>query len=84
MDGNGNSRSPLERILTEQVFEEVFPNRNPAYTYANLLRAIGKFPSVCASLTTCRRTLAAMLAHIQQETAGLFYTEETEKTGLPG
>ena len=69
----------VERILTKQVFEEVFPNRNPAYTYANLLKAIGKFPSVCASLTTCRRTLAAMLAHIQQETAGLFYTEEIEK-----
>ena len=40
----------VERILEEQIFEEIFPNRNPAYTYTNLLRAVGKFPTVCAFL----------------------------------
>ena len=69
----------VERLLTEQIFEELFPNRNSAYTYTNLLKAVGKFPSVCASATNCPRILAAMLAHIQQETAGLVYTEEIQK-----
>jgi len=70
----------VERILTEQIFEEIFPNRNSAYTYTNLLKAVGKFPSVCASATSCPRIIAAMLAHIQQETAGLVYTEEIQKS----
>ena len=69
----------VELILTEQIFEEIFPKRNAAYTYTNFLKAIGKFPSVCASATTCPRILAALLAHIQQETGGLVYTEEIQK-----
>ena len=26
----------VERIITKEVFEEVFPDRNPAYTYGDL------------------------------------------------
>ena len=70
----------VERILTEQLFGEFFPNKNPAYTYTNLLKAVGKFPSVCASASSCPRIIAAMLAHIQQETGGLVYTDEIQKS----
>ena len=47
-----------------------FPNADSAYTYLNLLKAFAKFPTVCATAQNCRRTLAAMFAHFQQETAG--------------
>ena len=35
-----------------------------------------KFPEVCKTAEVCRKTLAMMFAHFQQETAGLFYIKE--------
>ncbi|HAT8015727.1 TPA: chitinase, partial [Citrobacter rodentium] len=47
------------------------------YTYANFLKAIGKFPAVCGTYTDgrdsdaiCRKSLATMFAHFAQETGG--------------
>jgi hypothetical protein len=58
-------------ILVGQV---EFPNANVAYTYLNLLKAFAKFPMVCTTELDCRRTLATMFAHFQQETAGGRFT----------
>ena len=81
----GSPNNPLnvkavEQVLSESKFKEFFPNRNAAYTYSNFLRAIGKYPAVCKNASTCPKILAGMFAHFQQETAGLFYLEEIDKS----
>ena len=65
----------VENILTGEKFKELFPKANPAYTYTNFLKAVGKFPSVCSNPEFCPKTLATIFAHFEQETAGLFYIE---------
>ena len=70
----------VERIFPESMFNDIFPQHSPAYTYENLLKAIGKYPAVCSSPASCPRILATMFAHFQQETAGLVYTEEINKS----
>ena len=69
----------LEAVCSEAEFAAVFPRADPAYTYTNLLRAVAAFPRVCRAEAECRATLAAVFAHFQQETAGLFYLEEINK-----
>ena len=69
----------LEAVFGEAEFAAVFPRADPAYTYTNLLRAVAAFPRVCRAEAECRATLAAVFAHFQQETAGLFYLEEINK-----
>ena len=69
----------VEAIFPESKFNEFFPKRNPAYTYENFLKAIGKFPAICSSASLCPKILANMFGHIQQEVAGLFYLEEINK-----
>ena len=79
-DDNPTNVQILQRILPQQTFQEIFPRANPAYTYDNFLKAVGAFPAVCRSEDSCRRELAAMFAHFQQETLGLFYLEEINKS----
>ena len=75
----------LEAVCSEAEFAAVFPRADPAYTYTNLLRAVAAFPRVCRAEAECRATLAAVFAHFQQETAGLFHLEEsTAPPGHPG
>jgi len=81
----GSPSNPLnvktvERVLPESKFKEFFPKRNSAYTYSNFLRAIGKYPAICKNASNCGKILAGMFAHFQQETAGLFYLEEIDKS----
>jgi len=78
--GNPGNVQNVELSLPAAAFEEIFPSRAPAYTYTNFLRAIGKYPAICASAKLCPKTLANMLAHFQQETAGLVYLEEINKS----
>ena len=70
----------VEQIIPEAKFNEFFPTKNGAYTYTNFLRAIGKYPAICKSAENCSKILAGMFAHFQQETAGLFYLEEINKS----
>ena len=70
----------VEAIFPEQKFNEFFPTRNSAYTYTNFLKAIGKYPSICSDAALCPKILANMFAHFQQETAGLVYLEEINKS----
>ena len=70
----------VEQVIPEAKFNEFFPTKNGAYTYTNFLRAIGKYPSICKSAENCPKILAGMFAHFQQETAGLFYLEEINKS----
>jgi predicted chitinase/type II secretory pathway pseudopilin PulG len=72
-DGGGTS------LLSKAQFEEMFPNRNPFYTYAGLTEAMAKFPAFAGTgdETTRRQELAAFLANIDHETQGFVYIEET-------
>ena len=78
--GNPANVRNLESIFPESKFEELFPNHDAAYTYTNFLRAIGKYPAICASAKLCPKILANMFAHFQQETLGLVYQEEINKS----
>ena len=82
---SGSSRNPrnvknVEAVFPESKFNEFFPRRNGAYTYTNFLKAIGKYPAICSSARLCPKILANMFGHFQQETAGLFYLEEINKS----
>jgi len=70
----------VEKILSASKFKEYFPKANKAYTYTNFLKAVGKFPSICTEVAICKKTLATIFAHFQQETAGLIYLEEIAKS----
>ena len=76
---NPDNVKNVEAIFPESKFNDFFPNRNPAYTYENFLKAIGKFPAICAKASLCPKILANMFGHIQQEVAGLYYLEEINK-----
>lgn len=78
----GNSANPdnvkrVERVLGEKLYEQLFPVREIAYSYANLLKAVAKFPVYCMTYKDgrdsdmiCRRLLATSFAHFVQETGG--------------
>ena len=68
-----------ENVISEKKFDELFPTRHGAYTYENFLKAIGKYPAICANAGTCKNILANMFGHFGQETAGLKLTEEEAK-----
>eukprot|EP00092_Neocalanus_flemingeri_P052354 GFUD01061190.1.p1 GENE.GFUD01061190.1~~GFUD01061190.1.p1 ORF type:complete len:361 (+),score=72.11 GFUD01061190.1:317-1399(+) len=70
----------LRNFSQSQSLKSFFPNRDSAYTYTNFLRAIGKYPAICAGAKFCSKILANMFAHFQQETAGLVYQEEINKS----
>lgn len=78
--GNPANVLVLESVLSPAQFSQFFPRAHPAYTYTNLLRAVAKFPAICEQPDICRRTLANMFAHFQQETAGLVYLREINKS----
>jgi len=78
-DNPANVRT-VEQLLPAAQFAALFPRAAAAYTYTNFLKAVAKFPSVCPEPGLCRKTLATMFAHFEQETAGLVYLEEIAKS----
>ncbi|KAJ7532932.1 hypothetical protein O6H91_13G026100 [Diphasiastrum complanatum] len=65
-------------IVTSQVFDSLFPNRNSFYTYESFIAAANKYPSfgTTGDSSAKLREIAAYAAHVQQETAGLQYINE--------
>merc|ERR1712029_575137 len=63
-------------LFPESDYDFVVPERNALYDYQGLLRAIGKFPAFCGETNlsgydldaTCKRELATLFAHFNQET----------------
>lgn len=37
----------VERLFPEEKFNDIFPFRDPVYTYNGFLQAVGKFPKFC-------------------------------------
>jgi len=79
LSSNPSNVKIVEAIFPEHRFQASFPDANSAYTYENLLKAFAKFPEVCKTEEVCRRTLATMFAHFEQETAGLYYVREINR-----
>lgn len=65
-------------IVSPQMFDSIFPDRKPIYTFDALLQAIKRFPRFAGEGTPeqARREAAAFFAHVSHETSGLSRDEE--------
>ncbi|MCW5249534.1 chitinase [Streptomyces sp. SHP 1-2] len=74
-----------EFVVSEAQFEEMFPNRDPFFTYRGLVDALSAYPEFAGvgSDADRRREVAAFLGNINHETAGLKYIVEQNKANYP-
>ncbi|MFJ1865172.1 glycoside hydrolase family 19 protein [Streptomyces sp. NPDC088097] len=80
--GTGN---PSGFVVSEAQFNQMFPNRNPFYTYNGLVAALSAYPAFAQTGddTTKRREAAAFLANVSHETGGLVYIVEQNTANYP-
>ncbi|MFK0254027.1 glycoside hydrolase family 19 protein [Streptomyces sp. NPDC090445] len=80
--GNGN---PSGFVVSEAQFRQMFPNRNPFYTYDGLVAALSAYPGFAGTGddTTRRREAAAFLANVSHETGGLVHIVEQNTANYP-
>ncbi|MFD7627338.1 glycoside hydrolase family 19 protein [Streptomyces sp. NPDC059851] len=80
--GNGN---PSGFVVSEAQFRQMFPNRNPFYTYDGLVAALSAYPAFAGTgdYTTRRREAAAFLANVSHETGGLVHVVEQNTANYP-
>lgn len=76
--GTTNPTNNLALYVDEAMFNAAFPERNGAYTYANLVAAVDLFPEFasCCSEQDRKREIAAFLAQVQHEADALKATDE--------
>ncbi|MFJ2774860.1 glycoside hydrolase family 19 protein [Streptomyces sp. NPDC087300] len=76
---------PSGFLVTEAQFNQMFPNRNPFYTYKGLTDAISAYPGFAntGSDTVKRQEAAAFLANVNHETGGLKYVVEQNQSNYP-
>lgn len=69
---------PFTDIVTESMFNQMFPNRNSLYQYNSLIVATQRFPNFCnnGSDRSNKNEAAAFLANIAHETGQLRFVEE--------
>ncbi|MGI5448139.1 glycoside hydrolase family 19 protein [Streptomyces sp. CA-243310] len=72
-------------VVSEAQFNQMFPNRNPFYTYNGLVAALSAYPAFAntGDDTVKRREAAAFLANVSHETGGLFYIVEQNTANYP-
>ncbi|MEU9986922.1 glycoside hydrolase family 19 protein [Streptomyces sp. NPDC048045] len=65
-------------VVSEAQFNQMFPNRNPFYTYDGLVSALSAYPgfATTGSDTVRKQEAAAFLANVSHETGGLVYVVE--------
>ncbi|GAA1911616.1 chitinase [Streptomyces sodiiphilus] len=65
-------------VVSEAQFNQMFPNRNPFYTYSGLTQALSAYPAFAntGDDTVKRREAAAFLANVSHETGGLVHIRE--------
>lgn len=65
-------------IVSEDQFNQMFPGRNPFYTYNGLVGALAASPAFgnTGSDTVRKQEVAAFLANVSHETGGLVYIDE--------
>ena len=72
-------------VVSEAQFNQMFPNRNPFYTYQGLVDALSAFPGFAntGDDTTKKQEAAAFLANVNHETGGLQYVVELNTANYP-
>ncbi|QIS12411.1 chitinase [Nocardia arthritidis] len=65
-------------VVSEAQFDQMFPNRNPFYTYQGLISSLSAYPqfTTTGSDAVRAREAAAFLANVSHETVGLRYIVE--------
>ncbi|MFB7476088.1 chitinase [Kitasatospora sp. NPDC056184] len=83
--GTGGNPYPNSFVVSASQFDQMFPNRNPAYTYQGLVDAMKAFPAFAhtGDSTMRKQEAAAFLANISHETAGLYYIKEVNEANYP-
>jgi chitodextrinase len=78
---NPNPGSGFAAVVSETQFNQMFPNRNPFYTYQGLVSAAATFPAFTGTgdLAMRRREAAAALANFSHETGGLVHITEVNR-----
>lgn len=68
----GGANGGLAELVPADLFEEMFPNRDPLFTHAALIAAAAEFPGFASEggEDARRREVAAFLANIGHETTG--------------
>ena len=85
-DGGGTDPGdPSGFVVSEAQFNQMFPNRNPFYTYSGLTAALSSYPAFAntGSDTVKRQEAAAFLANVSHETGGLVYVVEQNTANYP-
>jgi hypothetical protein len=87
--GGGDNKPPLgessfDDIVSEQLFNELFPNRNGFYTYQGLVDASKYYPAFAGTgdMDVRKREAAAFLGNVARETGELVYIEQIQKDVL--
>ncbi|MFB6671444.1 glycoside hydrolase family 19 protein [Streptomyces sp. NPDC057684] len=82
---NPGDPAPSGFVVSEAQFNQMFPNRNPFYTYSGLTAALGAYPGFAntGSDTVKRQEAAAFLANVSHETGGLVYIVEQNTANYP-
>ncbi|MEU4351873.1 glycoside hydrolase family 19 protein [Streptomyces sp. NPDC023838] len=77
--------NPSGFVVSEAQFNQMFPNRNPFYTYAGLTAALSAYPGFAntGSDTGKKQEAAAFLANVSHETGGLVYIVEQNTANYP-
>ncbi|MFF5446258.1 glycoside hydrolase family 19 protein [Streptomyces sp. NPDC012888] len=83
--GGGQEPNPSGFVVSEAQFQQMFPNRNPFYTYQGLVAAAAAYPGFAGTGddTTRRREAAAFLANVSHETGGLVHVVEQNTANYP-
>ncbi|MER5201790.1 glycoside hydrolase family 19 protein [Streptomyces sp. NPDC002825] len=83
--GGGTDPNPSGFVVSEAQFNQMFPNRNPFYTYAGLVAALNSYPAFATtgSDTVKKQEAAAFLANVSHETGGLYYIVEQNTANYP-
>ncbi|OLF09068.1 chitinase [Actinophytocola xinjiangensis] len=83
-DGGGDP-DPGGFVVSEAQFNQMFPSRNPFYTYSGLRTAMSAFPAFAntGSDTVRRQEAAAFLANVSHETGGLVHIVEQNQDNYP-
>ncbi|RKN11899.1 glycoside hydrolase family 19 protein [Streptomyces radicis] len=83
--GGGGNPNPAAFVVSEAQFNQMFPNRNPFYTYSGLVQALNSYPGFAntGSETVRRQEAAAFLANVHHETGGLVHIVEQNQANYP-
>ena len=73
--------SGFTEVVSESLFNQMFPDRDSFYTYQGLVNAASEYPAFASTgtLDDRKREAAAFLANVARETGHLIYIEQIAK-----